>query len=60
MNSEEFKNIVLPLNNKLYSFAFRILKRREEAEDAIQEVFLKLWKLRNKLKEYRSLEAFAM
>ncbi len=60
MNSEEFKNIVLPLSNKLYSFAFRILKRREEAEDAIQEVFLKLWKLRNKLKEYRSLEAFAM
>ena len=60
MNSEEFKNMVLPLSNKLYPFAFRILKRREEAEDAIQEVFLKLWKLRNKLKEYRSLEAFAM
>jgi len=60
MNSEEFKNKVLPLSNKLFAFAFRILKRREEAEDAIQEVFLKLWKLRNKLEEYRSLEAFAM
>lgn len=60
MNKEEFENKVLPLNNRLYSFAFRILKRKEDAEDAIQEVFLKLWKLRNKLEEYRSLEAFAM
>jgi len=60
MNSEEFKNTILPLSNKLFAFAFRILKRREEAEDAIQEVFLKLWKLRNNLRKYRSLEAFAM
>lgn len=60
MNKEEFKNKVLPLSKKLYSFAFRILKRKEDAEDAIQEVFIKLWKLRNKLEGCKSLEAFAM
>lgn len=60
MSSDEFKKVVLPMSSKLYSFAFRILKRREEAEDAVQEVFLKLWKLRKKLNKYRSIEAFAM
>ena len=31
-----------------------------DAEDAVQEVMLKLWNLRQKLDEYRSIEAVAM
>jgi RNA polymerase sigma-70 factor (family 1) len=30
-------------NKRLYSFAFQYLKSRELAEDAVQDIFLKLW-----------------
>jgi RNA polymerase sigma-70 factor (ECF subfamily) len=32
----------------------------EEARDIVQEIFLRLWSKRDKLGEYRSIEAFAM
>ena len=60
MTRAEFENDILPLSQNLYRFAFRFLLSREEAEDAVQEVFVKLWKMRSKLSGYRSVEALAM
>ena len=40
--------------------AKRLLVSSDEAEDAVQEVFLKLWKGRDKIDNYRSPEAFAI
>jgi RNA polymerase sigma factor (sigma-70 family) len=59
MTRLEFNNHVLQLSRKLYLVAFRFLKSREEAEDAVQEVFIKLWDKREKLDEYNSIEALA-
>jgi RNA polymerase sigma-70 factor (ECF subfamily) len=44
----------------LYGYAFRILRNQEEAEDAVQEVFIKLWKLGDKLNDYNSIGALAI
>jgi RNA polymerase sigma factor (sigma-70 family) len=60
MNLREFENRVYPLQNKLFRFAKRFLEHTEEAEDIVQEVFIKLWNRRDKLDEYRSVEALAM
>jgi len=60
MTREEFKSGVLPLKNKLYRFALRMLGDAEEAQDAVQEIFLRLWSKRERLNEYRNIEAFAM
>ncbi len=60
MDAKEFKTEVLPLKNKLYRFASRMLDDSEEAGDAVQEVFIKLWNMRDKLHTLNSLEAFAM
>lgn len=60
MTVEEFKSEVLPVKNKLYRFAKRLLQNAAEAEDTVQEVFLKLWTGKEKIREYRSVEAFAM
>ncbi len=60
MTSEEFKIEVLPLKNKLFRFARRFMGKIEESEDVVQDVFIKLWSDKEKIKEYRSLEAFAM
>ena len=59
MNAEEFKSKVLPVNQKLLRLAFRFLGNVEEAEDAVQEVFMKLWNIRTKLVEINNVEAFA-
>jgi RNA polymerase sigma-70 factor, ECF subfamily len=60
MDIEEFKREVLPVKNKLYRFALRMLNSTVEAEDIVQDVFLKLWSAKDKLDEYRSIEAFAV
>lgn len=60
MNVEDFKIQVLPLQDKLYSFSLRFLGDSEDAKDAVQEVLIKLWKLRDSLENYRSISAFAM
>ena len=60
MDTQEFRTQVYPLKNKLFRFAKRILDQTEEAEDVVQEVFLKLWTRRETLAGYRSIEALAM
>ena len=60
MTTEEFKSDVMPVKNKLYRFALRLLGDSEEARDVVQEILLRLWSKREKLNEYRSIEAFAM
>ncbi|MBC8485873.1 MAG: sigma-70 family RNA polymerase sigma factor [Bacteroidetes bacterium] len=60
MTVETFKIEVLPLKHKLYRFAKRLLKNATETEDIVQEVFIRLWTRRERLSEYKSIEAFAM
>jgi RNA polymerase sigma-70 factor (ECF subfamily) len=60
MEAARFNNLVLPMSKKLLHFAFQMLHDTGEAEDAVQEVILKLWKIRDSLENYNSLEAFSM
>ncbi|MEZ4857899.1 MAG: RNA polymerase sigma factor [Flavobacteriaceae bacterium] len=60
MNQNEFTQLVLPFKDKLYRMAKRLLVSSEEAEDAVQEVFLKLWKGKQSIKNYHNPEAFAI
>ena len=60
MNIQDFNTKVYPLKDKIYRLAKRMLDQNEEAEDLVQEVFIRMWKNREKLDEYRSLEALAV
>ena len=60
MRSSEFKFMVMPYSDRLYRMAFRLMGSREEAEDIIQEVYLKLWGMRNELPGYDSIEALSI
>jgi RNA polymerase sigma factor (sigma-70 family) len=59
MSKPDFYSLIQLLNRKLYGFAFRILRNQEEAEDVVQEIFLRLWKMGEKLNEYKSIDALA-
>lgn len=60
MKQTEFLNVVLPFQDKLYRMAKRLLISAEEAEDATQEVLLKLWSKKHVMEQYNNVEAFAM
>lgn len=60
MKQKEFLNTIIPCKNTLYRLAKRLLVSSDEDEDAVQEVFLKLWKVRDKINNYKSPEAFAI
>ncbi|MDR2534261.1 MAG: sigma-70 family RNA polymerase sigma factor [Tannerellaceae bacterium] len=60
MELERFKTTVLPLRNRLMNIALRLLGTKCDAEDVVQDAFLKLWHIRSKLNGYRSVEALAV
>ncbi len=60
MTTEEFKSELLPKKNKLFRLAIFLLKNREEAEDTVQEIFLKLWDIKDDLAKYNNIEAVMM
>ncbi len=60
MKQQEFLTTVLPFKDKLYRLAKRLLVSKDEAEDAVQETFLKLWKGKERIRDYKNPEAFAI
>ncbi len=60
MTQTDFLNLVLPFKDKLYRLAKRLLISNEEAEDATQEMVMRLWKNKQKINTYDNVEAFAM
>ena len=60
MKQQAFLNVINPVKDKMYRLALRLLTSREAAEDATQEVILKLWDRKEKLNDYANIEAFAM
>jgi RNA polymerase sigma-70 factor (ECF subfamily) len=45
-------------SQKIYRFSLSYLKNKEEAEEIVQEVFLKIWKVREELSSGKSFDSF--
>lgn len=60
MTDTEFIFITNGFRDKIFRLAKRLLTSSEEAQDAVQEVLIKLWNKENALSQYSNLEAFAM
>ncbi|MDR0748217.1 MAG: sigma-70 family RNA polymerase sigma factor [Tannerellaceae bacterium] len=60
MKQEQFKEEALPLRAQLLFYAQRLLNNPEDAEDVVQEVFLKLWYMRDELGAYNSVPALSV
>lgn len=59
MTKEEFQKEVIPLGDKMYRMAYRLLQDSESAKDILQELFMKLWEKRGELNKLTSIDAFA-
>ncbi|MCO6148553.1 RNA polymerase sigma factor [Flavobacterium sp. NRK1] len=60
MNQSDFIKVITPFKDRVFRLAKRLLVSTEEAEDATQEVLVKLWNNKGKLESYSSVEALAM
>ncbi len=60
MSLEDFTHLILPIKNKLFRFSLRIVGNVAEAEDVVQEVFIKVWNKRSDLANYSNIEAWCM
>ena len=53
-----FYNIYERYCKRLYGFVLRYIKQEDDAEEIVQEVFIKLWEARNKIDIYSSFDSF--
>lgn len=60
MSQKIFNNELVPLRKTLFQTAYNLMANTEDAEDATQEVYLKLWHMRESLSKYENLAAFAI
>src|ERR1041384_4247798 len=60
MNFEMFESRVLPVKNKLFRFAVRLLGSSEEAKELVQGVFIKVWNGRDQMASIDNMEAWCM
>ncbi|MDH6534431.1 sigma-70 family RNA polymerase sigma factor [Parabacteroides sp. 52] len=60
MEQEQFKKEVLSIREDLLFYAQRLLEDRADAEDIVQEVFLKLWYMRTQLDRYNNVQALSV
>lgn len=58
MNAEQFHRRFLPLQRSLYQQALALLGSESDAEDAVQDTYLRLWRQGDRLERMQSAEGF--
>ena len=57
-DQEAFKALYLFFSKKLLHFAFAIVKVKESSEEIVEDVFIKLWKSREKLVHIQNINVY--
>ncbi|MCR5313538.1 MAG: sigma-70 family RNA polymerase sigma factor [Bacteroidaceae bacterium] len=60
MNSQQFRSLVTEYHRRLFRAAYHLLGNVEDAEDAVQDAYMKLWKIRNSLDEVENMESYCV
>lgn len=58
MKTKDFKDKVLSLSDRIFPMVARMLENRENAEDAVQEIMIKLWDRRKKIGNHPNITGF--
>jgi len=60
MNSLQFKSLVTAYHRRLFRNAYYLLGNVEDAEDAVQDAYLKLWNVRKNLEKVENMESYCV
>lgn len=60
MDPKQFNAQILTLSDKLFRLAKSMLRNTDAAQDAVQELSMKLWEKRDNLNEVENVPAFTM
>ncbi len=60
MALDQFLAEVVPVRQKLYRFAYRLLDNEADAEDITQDALLKVWDMGERMYELQNMEAWCM
>jgi RNA polymerase sigma-70 factor, ECF subfamily len=60
MDLNQFEIQILPFKDKIFRLALFLLSDKAEAEDATQEVFVRLWNHKNDLSSVENMQAFVL
>lgn len=60
MDSSAFKRLLLPHYRRMYATAITILRNSDDASDAVQEAFTRLWEKRDDLPNIDTPEAYCV
>lgn len=58
MNKNDFKVTVFSLSERLFPLVVRLLGDKTKAQDAIQEIMIKLWEKRKQLENHPNIKGF--
>ena len=58
MHQKAFLDLIEPLKPRLFGFAYRMLRNREDARDAMQELMMKLWNNRKTLETKGNIKTY--
>lgn len=56
----DFRNIWMPLAERFFRAAYYMLESQQDAEDAVQELYLRIWKSHANLTDLKSPAAYGM
>ena len=59
-DAESFREIYEHYQGKIFLFALRLTKSKSEAEEVIQEVFVRLWEKRENIKVEKNFNAYIL
>jgi RNA polymerase sigma-70 factor (ECF subfamily) len=60
MDLQQFEIKILPLKNNIYRLAKALLGNATYAEDAVQDIYLKLWAQRDQIEGAENIRAFCL
>jgi RNA polymerase sigma-70 factor (ECF subfamily) len=59
MDEQEFSQRVMVHSGKFYRYSLKLLGNADDARDVVQDLYLKLWSMRESLPRLLNIEAFA-
>ena len=60
MQEISFRDVILPLKDKLFRLALRLTFDRAEAEDVVQDTMIRVWNKREEWTQFGSIEAYCL